>query len=99
MNDFSIQPLVTFVFGAVHKRRSHPEGVCPVQTRRRGSSGANIRTFWCKKLRIFRNLWCVHTDKGGLSQCRHFSDKGEGSIFNGLVQTSFMDGFFYYFYV
>jgi len=20
--------------------------------------------FWCKKLRIFRNLWCVRTDKG-----------------------------------
>jgi len=33
-----------------------------------------------EKLRIFRNLWCVRTDKEGgtLSQCGHFSDKGRG---------------------
>jgi len=36
--------------------------------------------FGTKKLRIFRNLLCVRTDKegGGLSQCEHFVDKGEG---------------------
>jgi len=28
-----------------------------------GSSDADVRTFWCKKPRIFRNLWCVFTDK------------------------------------
>jgi len=26
------------------------------------SSDADVRTFWCKKLRIFQNLWCVRTD-------------------------------------
>jgi len=59
-----------------------------------GYSNADIRTFWCKKHRIFRNLWFVHMDKGGgvLSQCGHFADKGEGSIFRDIVQTSFMDG-------
>jgi len=30
----------------------------------RSSSNEDVRTFWCKKLRIFRNLWCVRTDKG-----------------------------------
>jgi len=24
-----------------------------------GSSDADVRTFWCKKHRIFRNIWCV----------------------------------------
>jgi len=28
-----------------------------------------------KKLRIFRNLWFVRTDKGILSQCGYFTDK------------------------
>jgi len=27
-------------------------------------SDADNRTFWCKKLWIFQNLWCVQTDKG-----------------------------------
>jgi len=27
------------------------------------SSDADARTFWC--IRIFRNLWCVRTDKKG----------------------------------
>jgi len=26
-------------------------------------SVADVRTFWCKKNRTFRNLWCVRTDK------------------------------------
>jgi len=48
------------------------------------SSGADVRTFWHKKLRIFRNLWCVRMDKAGgrLSQCRHFSVKREGGQFS-----------------
>jgi len=29
-----------------------------------GSTEADVRTFWCKKLRIFDNLWGVHTDRG-----------------------------------
>jgi len=29
-----------------------------VQCGQGGSSDADVRTFWCKKLRIFRNLWC-----------------------------------------
>jgi len=27
------------------------------------SLDAYVRTFWCKKLRIFWNLWCFRTDK------------------------------------
>jgi len=46
----------------------------------KGSSDADICTFWNKKLRIFRNLWCIRTDKG------------KGSIFSDLVRTSFLDG-------
>jgi len=35
--------------------------------------------FGAKNIGFFRNLWCVHTDKRGrgLSQCRHFADKGK----------------------
>jgi len=29
------------------------------------SSDIDVRTFWCKNRRIFRNLWCVCMDKGG----------------------------------
>jgi len=49
-----------------------------------GSSDADVRTFWYKNLRIFRNLWCVRTDKGGgrLSKCGHFANKGEGVNFS-----------------
>jgi len=43
---------------------------------RGGSSDADVRTFWCKKLWIFRNLWCVPTDKGN-----------RGSIFRDFVRT------------
>jgi len=42
-------------------------------------SDVDVRTFLCKKHRICRNLWCVHTDKGGgeeLNQCGYFADKG-----------------------
>jgi len=33
--------------------------------------------FWCRKLRIFPNLWCVLTDKGGWA----IADKGGGQFF------------------
>jgi len=58
---------------------------------RRGSADANVRTFWWKKLQIFR---CERTDSvgGGLSQFGYFSDKGGGeSTFLDFVRTSFMD--------
>jgi len=41
---------------------------------KKGSSDADVRAFGCKIFWIFCNLWCVCTDKGGLSQCRHFAD-------------------------
>jgi len=48
--------------------------------------------FLVQKRRIFRNLWCVRMDKERrLSQCGHFADNGEGSIFRDFVRTSFMD--------
>jgi len=54
----------------MHKRvRSQGGGVCPVRIffgqGRGGSLDADVRTFGHKKLRIFRNLWCVRTDKRG----------------------------------
>jgi len=58
--------------GAVHKRRpqSGGERVCPVriflgQRGREGSSCGRPHFLAKKNLRIFRNLWCVRTDKGG----------------------------------
>jgi len=56
-----------------------------------GSSDADVRTFWYKKRRVFRNLWCVRTDKEGegLSQC---GQGGKGLIFRDFVRTSFMNG-------
>jgi len=33
-----------------------------------GVSDADVRTFWHKKLRIFRNLGCVRMKKGGGGQ-------------------------------
>jgi len=46
--------------------------------------------FLLQKHRIFRNLWCVHSDKGeGVEPVRTWR---EGSIFRNFVQTSFMDG-------
>jgi len=52
----------------VHKRRpqtkSGPVRIFFVQGRGGDSSNSDVRTIWCKKLRIFRSLWCVRTDKG-----------------------------------
>jgi len=64
------QTLQELVLGPVHKRRSQSEGrglssADILWTReKRGSSDANVRTFWYKIFRIFRNFWCVRTDKG-----------------------------------
>jgi len=42
------------------------------------SSDTVVCTFCRKKIRIFCNLWCVHTDKrgGGIKQCGHFANRG-----------------------
>jgi len=46
-----------------------------------------------KTLQIFRNLWCVHMEKGGCrASAEIFRTIGRGSIFPDIVRTSFMDG-------
>jgi len=46
--------------------------------------------FGAKYLRIFRNLWCVRTDKGrGFSKCGHFEDKGKGINFSRFCADVF----------
>jgi len=42
------------------------------------SSVADISDFWCKKLWIFWNLWCVRTDKrgGGWAKADIFRTEG-----------------------
>jgi len=82
------------LLAAVHKRfRGQGEGVCPVRTfyghGRRELFRCGRPYFLMQKHRIYRNLWCVRTEKG-LRQCGQFSDKG--SIFHNFVRTSFMDG-------
>jgi len=52
-----------------------------------GSSDAGSAIFENKK--FFRNLWCVHTDKEGRSQCKRFAARG--LIFVILCGT-FMEG-------
>jgi len=37
-------------------------------------------------------MMCPHGQGRGLSQCGHFADKGEESIFRDFVRTSFMNG-------
>jgi len=53
----------------------------------RGSSDADVHTFWCKNLRIFQNLLCVRMDKGEeVEPVRTFSDKvGGRSIFRDFL--------------
>jgi len=66
---------------------------CDFDKEEGGSSDADVRTYWCKKLRIFRNLWCVRTDKkgGGLNQCGYFPEKRRIN-FCDFEWTYFMDG-------
>jgi len=51
------------------------------------SSDADVCTFWRKKLRIFRNLWCVRTDKGGRASVDigHLADKEGGGQFFAIL--------------
>jgi len=58
-----------FVQGAVHKGRLQSGGEVVqcwhfMDKGGGGSSDVDVRTFWCKKHRIFWNLWRVRTDKG-----------------------------------
>jgi len=65
----------------VYKGRHSQSGerVCPVRTFYvQGDFRCGCSHFFAQKLRIFRNLWCVRTDKGKLSQCGHFANKGGG---------------------
>jgi len=48
-----------------------------------------MRTY-ALKIRIF-HTW-TRVGGGEVSQCGHFADKEEGSIFRDFVRTSFMDG-------
>jgi len=58
--------IITFLLENIHKRRLQLELVVQSGHLRwgGGSLDADARTFWYKKLHIFRNLWCVRTDKG-----------------------------------
>jgi len=55
-----------------------------LQTRgKRGSSNADVRTFWAKTFKFFENFGLsVYGDKGGggLSQFGYFADKGRGGV-------------------
>jgi len=73
---------ITRWLGAVHKRRLQSDG-CLVRTfcGQREEEVLQMRTsslFCAKKLRIFRKLWCVRTDKGELSECGQIANKMEG---------------------
>jgi len=87
--------LLKFLYlGIVHKRRPQSgerEGESLssadiLKTRRqkdlRDSSEAYLRTFWCKKPRIFRYLWCVRTNKRrvGVKPVRTFCGQGERGV-------------------
>jgi len=57
---------------------------------RRGFFRSGRPHFFVQILRIFRNLWCVRTDKG-VEPVRIFCEQREGeSIFRDFVRMSFM---------
>jgi len=47
-------------------------------------SNVDVCTFWCKKHRIFWNLWCVHTDEG-FEPVRTFCGQGKGGQFFAIL--------------
>jgi len=66
MNVFIQQQASSSKGPSIQDVRSHGEGVVQCGQGGKGSSSdADVRTFWCKKLRIFRNLWCVRTGREG----------------------------------
>jgi len=73
----------TLLLGVIHKRRPQSEGGGLVQYGHFSDTGislaVDVRTFWCKKLRIFQNSWCVCTDKKVepvRTFCRHGGRRG-----------------------
>jgi len=48
--------------------------------------------FLVQKLRIFRNLWCVRTDRRRIELVRIFCGQGRRVNFLRFVRTSFMNG-------
>jgi len=82
--------------GAVHKGRpqsGRSGDLSSADKGGKGSSDADVRTFWRKNRRIFRNLWCVRTGEGVRPVRTFFGQGGRGSIFRDFVQTSFLNGF------
>jgi len=57
-------------------------GLCGHFADKRGSSDADVRTLMQKKLRIFRNLLCVRTDKEGWASASIIRTRGEGVNFS-----------------
>jgi len=52
----------------------------------------DVRTFWCKNFGFFEIYGVsgtVRTDKGWLSQCGYFSDKGGGDQFSQFYTDVF----------
>jgi len=64
---------------AVHKRHPQPERFVKCEFADKGERffRCGCSHFLMQKIRFFRNLWCVRTEKGGegLSKCGHFADK------------------------
>jgi len=83
--------------GAVRKRHPQSGGKEGLSTAdiadKGGSSDADVRTFWCKKLRIFRNLWCVRMNKEGRGHFSRFC----ADVFDGrlLITLFFLKNNYY----
>jgi len=76
--------LLKLLLEAVHKRRRNQgegnlfiAGISRIRGER-GSSDADVRTFWCKKLQ--------RTRRRGLNLFGHFSDKEKGIIFFAILR-------------
>jgi len=70
--------------------RSQGRDVCLVRTFCRqggegGSSDADVRTFRRIKHRIFRNFWCVRTDKEGWASADTLRTRGMGGQFFAIL--------------
>jgi len=87
-------PLYAIPLGAVHKRRPQSGGLSSADKEGGGFFRCGRPHFLAQKTPDFSKLMvCSHGQgRRGLSQCGHFADKGEGSIFRNFVRTSFMDG-------
>jgi len=79
----------------VHRRRPQSErGAHAYIFRTKGSSNAEVGTYFAKISRFFENYDVSTRTRGRrLRQCGHFSDRwgGMGSIIRDFVGTSFME--------